>query len=225
MGLEISTEARQSHDAAVRAVAVGSSRVDVTAFMGGPTHGALSLDRRRTHGQRRALREMPSRSQLRRRGGHRQPEGLRGRGEFVLKADHRLNQLRQLHHLHRRKHDLRGNLTVGNRIARAGGGRVMLIAIMLLVMAFGATSLHHANIRPITAHRSRDHQGQHQKCEDLPEAFHWRSGGKTRRHRRMVKAGCLFRDRHYFTSSSASQASSCLRSPGSASPNRHTFPV
>lgn len=142
--------------------------------MGGPTHGALSLDRRRTHRQRCALREMPRRAQLRRRSGHRQPGRLRGRDEFVLKTDHRLNQLRQLHHLHRRKENRRWNLAVGDRIARAGDGSLMLIAIMLLVMAFGATSLHHASIRPIATHRSRDHQGQHQEREDLPEAFHWR---------------------------------------------------
>lgn len=171
MGLEISTEARQSHDAAVRAVAVGSSSLDVTAIMGGPTHGALSLDRRRTHRQRRALREMPSRSQLRRRGGHRQPGRLRGGGELVLNADHCLNQLRQLHHLHLRHCDGRGDLAVRNRVARAGDGCGMLFS-PILVMTFGAACFHCTSFRPITAHRSREHQGQYQDCEDLPEAVH-----------------------------------------------------
>ena len=193
MGMKISTEARQSRNAAKRAVVVGSSCVDVTAIMGGSAHGALSLDRRRTHRQCRALREMPRRSQFRRRGGHRQPGRIRGRGEIVLKTDHRLNQLRQLHHLHLRRRDRSGNLAVGNCIARAGDRSGVLIAVVLLVIALRAASLHSATILLITAHRSRDHQGQHQKCEDLPEAFHWRSGGKTRRHRRMVKAGCYSR--------------------------------
>ena len=171
--------------------------------MGGPTHGTLSLDRRRTHGQRRALREMPRRSQFRRRGGHRQPRRLHGRGKFVLKTDHRLNQLRHLHLRHRDRH---GNLAVGNRIARAGDGSVMLIALMWLMLRTRAADLTRARIRPIrirpiTAHRSRDHQGQQQKGEDLPEAFHWRRGGKTRRQREMVKVGlyserCRLQSRH-----------------------------
>ena len=42
---------------------------------------------------------------------------------------------------------------------------------------------------PIATHRSRHHQGQQQQCEDLPKAFHWGSGGKTRRQREMVKVG------------------------------------
>lgn len=163
--------------------------------MGGLTHGTLSLDRRRTHRQCRALREMPRRSQFRRRGGHRQPRRLRGRGKIVLKTDHRLNQLRQLHHLHLRHRDRRGNLAVSNRIARAGNGSVMLIAVMLILVRTRTTNLTGAALRPITAHRSRDHQGQHQKCEDLPEAFHWDRGGKTRRRCEMVKVGMLFQQR------------------------------
>lgn len=188
------TEARQSHDDAVQAVAEGSSCVDVSACMGGPTHGALSLDRRRTHRQRRALREMPRRSQFWRCGGHQRHWRGSRRREFI-QAHHRMDDVRQFHHLQFRQHDRRGNLAVGNRIARAGNGRVVLIAVVLsmVIMAFRATSLHLTSILPITAHRSWDHQGQHQKCEDLPEAFHWRSGGKTRRHRRMVKAGCYSR--------------------------------
>lgn len=171
MGLKISTEARQSHDAAVRAVAVGSSCVDVTAFMGGPTHGTLSLDRRRAHGQRRALREMPRRSQLRRRGGRTPDRRLRGTCEFFLKTNHRLNQLCQLHHLHLRHRDRHGDLAIRNRVAWAGERNGMLFPPILIV-AFGAACFHCTSIRPIAAHGSRDHQGQHQECEDLPEAFH-----------------------------------------------------
>ena len=184
-------EARQSHDAALRAIAVGSSCVEVTANMGGPTHGTLSLDRRRTHRQRRALREMPRRSQLRRRSGHRQPRRLRGRGKIVLKTNHRLNQLHQFHHLHLRHRDRRGNLAVGDRIARAGGGSMMFasVVVFMLVVFLGAANVRLASIRPVAAHRSRDHQGQHQKCEDLPKAFHWDSGGNTRRRCEMVKVG------------------------------------
>lgn len=163
-------EARQSHDAALEAVAVGSSCVDVTAFMGGPTHGTLSLDRRRAHGQRRALREMPRRSQLRRLGGHQRHWRGSSRHEFI-QAHHRMDDVRQLKHLHLRHRDRSGNVAVGNRIARAEGGSVM-VAVVVGIIAFRAASLDRASTCPIAAHRSRDHQGQQQKCEDLPEAFH-----------------------------------------------------
>ena len=166
--------------------------------MGGAAHGALSQNRGRTHRQRRALREMPRRSQLRRRGGHRQPGKLRGGGEIVLKTSNHQNQLRQLHHLYRRKDDQHGNLAVGQCLTWAGGGSVVLTSIVMLMLVVGArTAIHNcdAPIHPITARRSRDHQGQQQKCEDLVETFHSGSGGKTRRHCEMVKVGMLFQQR------------------------------
>ena len=168
--------------------------LDVTAVMGGPAHEALSLNRRRTHGQRRALREMPCRSQLRQRGGHRQPGKLHGRDEFILETSHLLNQLRQLHHLHRRKNHRRRNLAVSDGIARAGHWSVVLASIVfaMLVIAIRAASLHRAAIWPKAARRSRDHQGQHKQCEDLPESFHQESGVNARRQPAMVKAGVSF---------------------------------
>lgn len=80
---------------------------------------------------------------------------------------------------------------MGDRIAGAGDGSVMLTSFVAFmpVAVLGAANIRLATIRPIAAHRSRDHQGQQQKCEDLPEAFHWRRGGKTRRQHEMVKVG------------------------------------
>ena len=66
------------------------------------------------------------------------------------------------------------------------------IVVFMLVAFLGAANVRLASIRPVAAHRSRDHQGQHQKCEDLPEAFHWDRGGKTRRQCEMVNVGMLF---------------------------------
>ncbi len=164
--------------------------------MGGESHGASSHARRSACRQGRTARKMPRRPHLWRRSGHGQPKGIRGGGEFVLKTDHRLNQLRQLHHLHLWHRYWRGNLTVRKRLTRTGSGSVVIFFIMpvpfVLLRRKDSSRHFHASINPPAAHRSRDHQGQHQKCEDLPEAFHWMSGGKTRPHRQMVKVEMLF---------------------------------
>ena len=46
-----------------------------------------------------------------------------------------MDDVRQFHHLQFRQHDRRGNLAVGNRIARARDRSGVLIAVVLLVIA------------------------------------------------------------------------------------------
>lgn len=144
--------------------------------------------RRSARGQCRTAHKNPSHPQFWRSIGH-QRHGRGFQNSPFIQAHHRMDDVGQFKYLHRRNREQYRCLAVSKGIAGTGIRQDRRFvarnwgALALTGMAF----IH----RHPAAHRSRQHECQQEKCEEMPKALHGWSGGENRRPSLSVKGGCL----------------------------------